>query len=201
MFKIHDFYVLWNRFLFRKKGIIYGKKMMIYNKLYINKSSTSKIVIGDNFTLVSGNGYNAIASNTRGVFKVEKDAQLKIGNDCGMSAPSFLIKRSLTIGNHVLLGGSVLIMDSDRHSLDWNYRGSRGGYDEQGRLVDALHAKTAPIVIEDDVLIGARSIILKGVTIGARSVIGAGSVVSQSIPPDCIAAGNPCKIIKYINKK
>lgn len=55
-----------------------------------------------------------------------------------------------------------------------------------------------PIVIEDDVLIGARSIVLKGVTIGARSVIGAGSVVVKDIPADCIAAGNPCKVIKYL---
>ena len=42
--------------------------------------------------------------------------------------------------------------------------------------------------------------ILKGVTIGARSVIGSGSVVTKSIPADCIAAGNPCKIIRYINE-
>ena len=61
---------------------------------------------------------------------------------------------------------------------------------------DLSTVKTAPIVIEDDVLIGSRCIILKGVTIGARSVIGAGSIVTKSIPPDCIAAGNPCKVIR-----
>lgn len=60
--------------------------------------------------------------------------------------------------------------------------------------------KSAPITIEDDVWIGAHCIILKGVTIGARSIIGAGSVVTKSIPPDCIAAGNPCKIISRMNK-
>lgn len=47
--------------------------------------------------------------------------------------------------------------------------------------------KSAPIVIEDDVWVGAHSIILKGVTIGARSIIGAGSVVTKNIPPDCVA--------------
>ena len=56
--------------------------------------------------------------------------------------------------------------------------------------------KSAPIEIEDDVWVGAHSIILKGVTIGARSIIGAGSVVTKSIPADCVAAGNPCKVIK-----
>ena len=55
-----------------------------------------------------------------------------------------------------------------------------------------------PIVIEDDVWIGAHSIILKGVTIGARSIIGAGSIVTKDIPCDCIAAGNPCKVKKKL---
>ena len=54
---------------------------------------------------------------------------------------------------------------------------------------------SASIVIEDDVWVGAHSIILKGVTIGARSIIGAGSVVTKSIPADCVAAGNPCRVI------
>lgn len=76
-----------------------------------------------------------------------------------------------------------------------------GGRDENGHSIDELNAKRAPVVIENDVLIGARCIILKGVTIGARSVIGAGSVVTQNIPADCIAAGNPCKVIKKIGIK
>ena len=44
--------------------------------------------------------------------------------------------------------------------------------------------------------VGARSIILKGVTIGEHSIIAAGSVVTTDIPADCIAGGNPCKVIK-----
>ena len=58
--------------------------------------------------------------------------------------------------------------------------------------------KSATIVIEDDVWVGDHSIILKGVTIGTRSIIGAGSVVTKSIPTGCVAAGNPCKVIKKL---
>ena len=65
--------------------------------------------------------------------------------------------------------------------------------------IDCFTAKSKPIVIEDDVLIGTRCIILKGVTIGARTIIGSGSVVTKSIPADCIAAGNPCQVIKSNN--
>ena len=61
---------------------------------------------------------------------------------------------------------------------------------------DQNDAQSASIVIEDDVFVGTRCIILKGVKIGARSIIAAGSVVTKSIPADCIAGGNPCQIIR-----
>lgn len=70
--------------------------------------------------------------------------------------------------------------------------------DSQVRRSSNEGTKSAPVVIEDDVWVGAHCIILKGVTIGARSVIGAGSVVTKSIPADCVAAGNPCKVIKNL---
>ncbi len=57
----------------------------------------------------------------------------------------------------------------------------------------------APITLQKNVWIGSDSTILKGVTIGENSIIGAGSVVVKDIPPNCIAAGNPCKILKYID--
>ena len=88
-------------------------------------------------------------------------------------------------------------MDSDAHNLDYRVRSSNEQIDKISK--DIATAKTAPIVIEDDVLIGTRCIVLKGVTIGARSIIGSGSVVTKSIPADCIAAGNPCKVIRFIN--
>mgnify|MGYP000840304717 FL=1 len=91
-------------------------------------------------------------------------------------------------------------MDTDAHNLDYMIRRSHEK-DVHGFRIDSLSAATAPIVIEDDVLIGTRCIILKGVTIGARSIIGSGSVVVKTIPADCIAAGNPCKVIKYINEE
>lgn len=70
--------------------------------------------------------------------------------------------------------------------------------DSQVRRSSNEGTKSAPVVIEDDVWVGAHCIILKGVTIGARSVIGAGSVVTKSIPADCVAAGNPCRVIKNL---
>lgn len=55
------------------------------------------------------------------------------------------------------------------------------------------------IIIEDEVWIGANSVITAGITIGKHSIIGAGSVVTKDIPPFCIAVGNPAKVIKKYN--
>ena len=113
-----------------------------------------------------------------------------------MSSACLWANSSITIGNHVKIGGDCILLDSDAHSLDYHMR----RVEERIATPKYMSAvKTAPIVIEDDVLIGTRCIILKGVTIGARSVIGSGSIVTKSIPPDCIAAGNPCKVVKSID--
>lgn len=61
--------------------------------------------------------------------------------------------------------------------------------------------KSCPICIGDNVFIGARAIILKGVTIGEGSVIGAGAVVAKDIPPFSIAVGNPVRVIGDSRKK
>ena len=60
------------------------------------------------------------------------------------------------------------------------------------------HRAEKPVAICDNAFIGAKSIILKGVTIGENSVIGAGSVVTKSVPANQIWAGNPAKFIREI---
>jgi len=54
-----------------------------------------------------------------------------------------------------------------------------------------------PVIIEDHVWIGTRAVILPGVRIGSRAVIGAGSIVTKDIPPRCVAAGNPARVLRH----
>ena len=58
-----------------------------------------------------------------------------------------------------------------------------------------------PVIIEDDVLIGANSVILEGVKVGKGAVVAAGSVVTKDIPEYCIAVGNPAKVVKKFDIK
>ena len=88
------------------------------------------------------------------------------------------------IGNNVFFGPAVQIYTVN-HPLDTKTR-------------NTLIEQALPVVIEDDVWIGGGAIILPGVTIGKGSVIAAGSVVTKDIPPDVVAAGNPCRIIKSV---
>ena len=125
-----------------------------------------------------------------GVINVNSHALLKIGDHVGVSSAVIWVHKSLRIGNYVKIGANTIIMDSDAHSLNY--------LDRRHHATDMKGKKDSGIFIGDDVLIGANSIILKGVSIGDRSIIGAGSVVTCSIPEDCIAAGNPAKIIKRI---
>ncbi len=189
------FYRRYNRLYFRRKSIRFGKDLQVYNKLYIT-GARGNIQIGDNFTFTSGDCLNPICRNIRGcIFTQHQTSIITIGDNVGISSACLWVKEKLTIGNNVNIGGNCLIIDTDSHQIDFLAR--RGEKKPQkGNLYTTI--QSAPIIIEDDVWIGANTIILKGVTIGARSVIGAGSVVTKNIPSDCIAAGNPCKVIKDI---
>lgn len=90
----------------------------------------------------------------------------------------------MIIGNNVLIGSGCVICDSDAHPIHPSER-------QNHELT-----KSSPIIIGNDVFIGARSIILKGVTIGEGAVIGAGSVVTKDVPSMCVYAGNPAILIK-----
>ena len=191
---IYYFYIIGNRVKFKFYNIKYGKNLKVFNRIYVRKKRGAKIIIGDNLIFSSGNGYNALSRNICGsIFLSDNKSQIVIGNNVGLSSCVLRCSESITIGNHVNIGADTIILDTDAHCLNYKIR--------RDRKTDVKFAKSAPIVIEDDVLIGTRCIILKGVTIGARSVIGAGSIVTKSIPANCIATGNPCKVIKKMENE
>lgn len=183
------FFIPYNRFLFKIAGVSYGRNMRVYNRIYLLKKLSSKICIGNNFLFTSEGGFNPLCRNIRGMIYADYNAKILIGDNSGASSAVIWARENITIGDNVKIGGGTIIMDHDAHSLDYKER----------RPSKSDLAKTSPVIIENDVLIGTQCLILKGVTIGARSIIGAGSVVTTSIPSDCIAAGNPCKIIRHIN--
>lgn len=105
-----------------------------------------------------------------------KNSQIKIGNDVEISNGVCLISLSkITIGNGVLIADHCLFMDADFHDVDPILR-------KDLRRRRSSDGTVSDITIEDNVWIGSRCIILKGVTIGEGSVIGAGATVRKSVP-------------------
>lgn len=95
----------------------------------------------------------------------------------------------IRIGSHVMFGPEVVVIG--------------GGHNMTavGRFMTDVHEKTGNedlgVVIEDDVWVGARAMILRGVTVGRGSVVAAGAVVTKSVPPYAIVAGNPARIVRF----
>ncbi|OWK71251.1 acyltransferase [Pedobacter sp. AJM] len=181
----------WGRFIMKVYGVSFGRDLIIQGVLDVTIGKNTNITIGDSCTFKSGRGLNPLSRNIKGSISVEDSAVLLIGNNCGFSSVCLWSHESIKIGNYVNVGADTIIMDSDAHSLSY--------LDRRNNQSDLNHKVNKPIIIDDNVLIGTRCIILKGVHIGARSIIGSGSVVVKDIPEDCVAAGNPARIIRKIN--
>lgn len=108
---------------------------------------------------------------------------------------TFLDNNRIEIGNDVLIAPNVQIYTAT-HSTHLNERMVQNWTEGQ----EICRTYALPVKIEDGVWIGGGAIILPGVTIGRNSVIGAGSVVTHSVPANCIAVGNPCRVIKHLTE-
>ena len=184
-------YVYINRIRLYLRGVKYGANCIVHGKIYIKLHNTATVLVGNNFYFSSGRCVNALCANKRGAIYATDNAIITIGDHVGMSSTILWCHNRITIGDNVKIGGNCIIMDTDAHNVNYIYR----------RESKTDNGKDAPIVIEDDVLIGVNSIILKGVTIGARSIIGAGSVVTKDVPADCVACGNPARVVKALENK
>jgi acetyltransferase-like isoleucine patch superfamily enzyme len=111
-----------------------------------------------------------------------------IGQHTGIGLSNVLIG-PVTLGNYVTLAQHVVLS------------GLNHGFEDVTVPTRLQKVTTKPIVVCDDVWIGANSVITAGVTIGKHSVIGAGSVVTKDIPEYCVAVGNPARVVKKYNFK
>ena len=177
--------------------ILYGnnvefKKITTSGIPYVSVARKGKCIIGDSFAMNNNIRGNPIGRVDRCILFVDNGAELIIGNNVGMSSTALVVRTHIRIGDNVKIGGSVCIYDTDFHSLDFKIRNDRG--------LDLVNANNKPVIIGDNVFIGAHSTILKGVTVGNNAIIGACSVVTKSIPANEIWGGNPAKFIKNVNQ-
>ena len=157
---------------------------------HLKSKAARAVVLGDHVSCYAGCSF-AIGVNGR----------CTVGNFTLMNGALVMAEERIEIGSHCLISWNVGIADSDFHPLA-----------PAQRIIDA-HAlapffkdrpprpklRTAPVIISDNVWIGMNAIILKGVTIGENSVVAAGAVVTKSVPPNVVVAGNPAVITKQLD--
>lgn len=110
----------------------------------------------------------------------ERPAVFEMGDHCNIGDRAEIhVAERITLGCNVIIAWDCVLMDHDYHCLEGRER-------------------VRPVVIEDDVWIGCRVIILPGVRVGRGAVIGAGSVVTDDVPPATLVAGNPARVIRQV---
>lgn len=122
--------------------------------------------------------------------------------------PGAIIRDRVSIGkNAVIMMGAVINIGAEIGEgtmIDMNaVVGARGTIGKNAHIgAGAVIAgvleppSKTPVIIEDDVLIGANAVVLEGVRVGKGAVVAAGSVVTKDVPPNTVVAGSPAKVIK-----
>lgn len=165
--------------------------LLQYNALpYDQKADKRRLLedmlgsIGDNVSVGHG-------------FICDYGCHIHIGNNVTVNTGcTFIDCNRITIGNNVLIAPNVQIYTAT-HPVELAERLTPIETDNGTEYV--RHTYALPVTIEDGCWLGGGVIVLPGVTLGRGSVIGAGSVVTKSIPPNSLAAGNPCRVIRTIN--
>lgn len=173
--------------------------------LWLEKSRHRQLVVGKHVRLnvpVRGEGEGALIIGNGNLFGYRTAARLGTGEillqarQLGATITigeanwfsnnvSIVANQQISIGDRCAIGDLASIYDCDFHEINPATR-----YHSTGL--------TKPVIIGNNVWLGSRVIVLKGVTIGDNSVIAAGSVVTKPIPANCIAAGNPARVIRLI---
>lgn len=184
-------YILWkiiNPYLLSmKSGVTVKKGCTVIGWPIIQLKCNSRLIIGENVTLNSRNiDYHVNMYSPVKMLADREEAVIIIGDNTRIHGTCIHAYSKIKIGDNCLIAANTQIFDGNGHDLSFP--------DVKNRINTIGDAK--PILIEDNVWIGANSIILPGICIGFGSVIASGSVVTKDIPPLCVAGGNPAKIIK-----
>lgn len=144
----------------------------------------ARVVLSQGVKLFGTKAMNPLIGSGRSTFwAIAPGALIELGKDVGGSSPCICAAERIRIGEGTILGADCLIVDNDFHLPG---EGWQWGFNP---------VETAkPVEIGRGCFIGARSIILKGVTIGDGSVIGAGAVVTSDVPAFHMATGNPAVV-------
>jgi len=160
-------------------------KVVFHGRPLLSVAPGSEFVMEGENTLASATRANPLGNFQPCVLRtLAPGAVLRLGRGVAMSGSVVCAARSIEIGEGTILGSGAMIIDNDFHEP----------LGEFGWSPNAC-STARPVRIGRGCFIGARAIVLKGVTIGDRAVVGAGAVVSKDVPAGMLAIGNPARVV------
>lgn len=180
--------------LLRRKGVDVADDVRVDGTAHVLMSKGSRVSLGPGVVLNSLPAKNTLEARGPIVLRtILPGAEILVGASTGITSATLSCAARIVIGERVLIGSGVLITDSDHHEV--------GNSAEEPRRFRAFPKPQASdaVRIGDDVFIGARSLILKGVQIGSGAVVGAGSVVTKDVASGAVVAGNPAREIGRVS--
>jgi len=179
--------LLWSLEL-RIRGFQISTPIRLFGHPICSRYPGSSISLGSHVTLDSSVRANPLGGSSPCVLRtMTSAARLTLGDRVGLSSSIIVAGNSVEIGQDTILGAGAMVLDNDFHALGLGFS-----------WLTEYSKNSKPVKIGRGCFIGARSIILKGVTLGDRVIIGAGSVVTRDVPAFSIAAGNPARIVGTI---
>ncbi|MEO7098018.1 MAG: acyltransferase [Luteolibacter sp.] len=164
-------------------GVESGNGVICNGRCPVRRKGRGRIILGDGVNINASRWGNWLGTPGAMILSVENGAVLELKARAGVSSSQLIANVGIEIGEDSMIGAGCLICDSDMHEVP---------------LGSGNPTAMAPIKIGRKVFIGARCIILKGVTIGDSAVVGAGSVVSKDVPAGTLVAGNPAVVVRKI---
>lgn len=127
-------------------------------------------------------------------------AGARIGTNCNINAHCF-IENDVVLGNNVTVKCGVYLWDGIRLEDDVfvgpNVTFANDKYPRSKQYPESY----PPLTVEHHASIGAGAVILPGVTIGHHALVGAGAVVTRDVPPHALVAGNPARVVRYLDRE
>ena len=169
------------------KNCVVGENTKLCYKTSCNFEKKNSIRFGANCVI-----FGSYSTQAEGVIEIGDNVTVRYNTRIGAVD-------SIKIGNNVIISNNVTIYDNNNHPTSIADRENISH-----RLLDSevwkwKYSASAPVVIEDNVWICERATVLKGVHIGKGAIVAMGAVVTKDVPERAIVAGNPAKVVKYID--